>query len=275
MRKLCLLGLILGLLAPGLALAAPMGLTGKQLKQGQFAVGLTGAYVFESKFATTDLDRNNSSGAADTERIQTKIKDDQRYMVQAAYGVSDRLSLYVQGGVATNGSFILTNHTANQHWNARLKNAWVWALGGQAQVWRLPNGFGLDLTAQYLRFDDRKVKDWRNDTLGYEAGEQWATMDKIDYHWQAEVLAKMSWSLGMFTPYVGAGWSHAEAKYSGTWTGVKGNTGWVDYQAQLVGEDELLTTAGLEVALYKHLNLTLEGRFLAQTEAGFGLNWQF
>lgn len=275
MRKLCLIGLILGLMAPGLALAAPMGLAGKQLKQGQFALGLTGGYVFESKFATADLERNNSAGAADVERIKGKIKDDQRQMLQFAYGVSDRLSLYVQGGVASGGKWTLGNLSSDQSWRAKLKNSWIWAIGAQTQVWKLPNGLGLDLIAQYLRFDDRKLKDWRNESAGYDASDQWTTQDKIDYYWQAEVLARMSWSLGRFTPYVGAGWSHAEAKYSGSWTGTGGNGGWIDYQAQMVGQDELLTTAGLEVALWRNLNLSLEGRFLAQTEAGLGLNWSF
>ncbi|MFH1059382.1 MAG: hypothetical protein V1797_11995 [Pseudomonadota bacterium] len=276
MRKLCLLGLILGLVAvPGLVMAAPMGLTGKQLKQGQFAMGLTGGYVFEHQFAVTDLVSNYKSGGQDTGRIKSKFKDDQRYMLQFAYGVSDRAALYVAAGTATNGAWAMHNLDSNQRWNARLKNSFVWAVGGQTQIWKLPNGIGLDLVAQYLRFDDRKLKDWTNDTIGWQAGEAWAVQDKIDFYWQAEVLARMAWTLGMFTPYVGAGWSHAEAKFTGSWTGVKGNPDSVDYNAQLVSDDELLTTAGVEVALRQNLSLTLEGRFLAETEAGLGLNWQF
>lgn len=275
MRKLCLIGLILGLLAPGLALAAPMGLTGKQLQQGQFAMGLTGSYVFESQFANADLERSTNSGAADVERVKGKFKDDQRYMLQFAYGVSDRLSLYVQGGVASGGKWSLGNLTTDQSWEAKFRNSFVWALGAQAQVWKLPNGFGLDLMAQYLRFDDRKIKDWRNDSAGYDASEQWSLADKINHYWQAEILARMSWSIGRFTPFLGAGWSHAEAKYTGSWTGGGRYAGTVDYTAQMVNQDELLTTAGVEVALWRNLNLTLEGRFLAQTEAGLGLNWSF
>lgn len=276
MRKLCLLGLILGLMAmPGLAWAAPMGLTGKQLQQGQFAMGLTGSYVFEHRFAPTEMARTVNYASQSAAQVETKFKDDQRYMLQFAYGVSDRVALYVAAGTATNGSYYLHDVTTNQRWTARLKNSFVWALGAQTQVWKLPNGIGLDLVAQYLRFDDRKVKDWTNETTGFQAGEGWATQDKIDYFWQAEVLAKMSWTLGMFTPYVGAGWSHAEAKYTGSWLGVKGNPDTVEYNAQLVSNDELLTTAGVEVALRQNLSLTLEGRFLAETEAGFGLNYKF
>lgn len=119
-------------------------------------------------------------------------------MATATYGVRDWLNVLGRFGTITGGKY--TEHD--------LKT------GAKAKVWEMANGLGLLLTAQYLRYDDRKVKEWKNTSAGsgYNAKTFYDVQDNINYYWQTDLVATAYWSCGKFTLYVGGGISYNEGK---------------------------------------------------------------
>ena len=50
-----------------------------------------------------------------------------------------------------------------------MKRNFVWAIGAKGKLYEFDNGLGFGLAAQYLRYDDRKVKHWRSLETGETA----------------------------------------------------------------------------------------------------------
>ncbi len=266
--------ILAALAAPGLALAGPAAAPAVPIPAGRWSLALVGGYLLEQRFKDCDLARANSAGASDVQTLASRIKDDQMLLLRPAWGATDWLTLYGLAGVAAGGSLRHDNLSSGQNWRASLKTGLVWGLGVQARAWSHPNGLALDLGAQYLRYDDRPLKDWRDTSAGYNAGQQWNTDDHISY-WQVDLTTRLRWSLGRWTPHLGAGWTQARTQYDGQWTGGGKYQGRIDYQADSTGQDQFLGLAGLALELRPGLSLGLEASFLARTETTLGLAWEF
>lgn len=272
MRKLCLVlvALLVVALAPNAwagALGQPPGMT----PAGKWSLSLSGEYQFEQKFKDYDLHRASSAGASDTEKKSAKFKEDQAYLATLSWGASDWLNLFAQAGWVRGGKWQDKDLLTGQEWEAKLKDNFAWGAGLKVKVWEPRPGWSLLLAGRYFRYDDRKASDWQNNSMGYQADSDWVTDDKLDY-WQVDLDAVMLFKLGMVTPYLGLGWSHAEAKLSGRWSapGVQ-----VDYDSKMKSKEELGALAGLALELGRGFSLNLQGEFITRTAVSLGVTWTF
>lgn len=254
----------------GQSLADPAAMTPK----GQFALGLDVSYLFEQKTADFDLRSDDSNGDSGYSTNSGKIKNDQCYLLSLGYGVTDWLNVFAQAGVVNGGKLIETNRYYPEDWEIKLRSQFVWGVGAKARAFQLDNGLALGLAARYLRYDNRKMVDWRDNVTGRSADQNWSTDEELDY-WQADLAATLSMPFGPVTPYVGLGYSYFEAKESGRWTSKSDPSYYANYDAKMKSDNELLALCGLDVALGHGLSLYAQAEFVARTTVGLGLNWSF
>lgn len=270
MKKILVLMAIFLLLPAGMVSARePVGPAGL-LKKGDWSVGLVGTYLNQQKFKDYTLRRDIDGAGSDQERKSAEFKDDVFSMAQVSYGLTDWANLYLRLGMASGGKWHDRDLAAGDEWEAKLKSNFVWALGAKARVWSLPQGPGVMLGAQYLRYDDRKVENWRNTTRGYDADSYWNTDDKLDY-WQVDLQASLYWPLGAVTPWAGLIFSHAEADLTGRWNGLTS----LSYDSTMKTKDDLGAAWGLDWLINQHWMLNLSGVLAARTSVSLGLRYLF
>ncbi len=265
----CLLMVLTCRVAAAQEVGNPVALTPK----GQYSLGLSIDQVLEKKHAGYELRADDSRGGGRVYDQGGKFENDQHYLLGLAYGLSDWLNIFAQAGVVHGGKFISPNASSGEEWEAKLKDQFVWAVGAKAQAFKLANGLALGLAARYLRYDDRKLGLWHENNSGYDDGSDWTTDLKIDY-WQIDLTAALSLRLGPLTPYAGLGYSYSEAKEHGRNYNIH-SPYYVEYDATIKNEDNLLVLCGLDLALGQKFSLYLQGEFMARTALGLGLSWSF
>ena len=77
-----------------------------------------------------------------------------------ADGIIDQINVFARLGMPDAGKW-LDYHPCN-NWKADLDRNFVWAVGAKGKIYEFANGLGFGLGAQYMRYDDRKVKNWRS-----------------------------------------------------------------------------------------------------------------
>ena len=186
----------------GVAFAQGLGNPAELIPKGEFAVGAQGNWVFKQGFEAHDLKRSYSDGYKDTSPIGgADFEGDQFYMATISYGVIDQINLFAKLGLVNGGTW--TDNEPGNNWKSDLGSNFTWAVGAKGKIYEFSNGLGFAASAQYLRYDNRKVNNWRSLDTGETAAEHgWNTDDNIDY-WQVDAIASVYWALGRCSPYVG------------------------------------------------------------------------
>jgi outer membrane protein W len=255
------------------ALAGELGNPAQLIRQGQFDVGFQWNSMFKQGFEDYDLKRSYSDGYKDRSRKGADFENDQYYMATVTYGILDRINVFARLGMVDGGKWL--DYEAGNSWKGNLDSNFVWAIGAKGKVYEFDNGLGFGLAAQYMRYDDRKVKNWRSLDTGETAGDLgWATDDRIDY-WQLDVMANAYWTIGAFTPYVGAGYTYYDASFSGKWTHASSYYGWIDYDASFSNENNFTALIGLDVDLGMNFKANIQGTFVSSTALTIGVSYCF
>ncbi|MFH1243904.1 MAG: hypothetical protein V1689_16305 [Pseudomonadota bacterium] len=273
MKKIILL-IVLFVFSGGVAFAQELGNPAKLIPQGQFAVGIQGNWVFKQAFEDYDLKKTYSDGyKPPPDRQGSDFEGDQYYMATITYGLIDRINLFCKLGIVDGGKW--TDTEPGDYWKADLGSGFVWAIGAKGKVYEFANGIGFAAAAQYLRYDNRTVKNWRSLKTGQTAREiGWVTDDQIDY-WQVDAIANVYWTLGRFTPYVGAGYSYYNVDYKGRWDHEVDWYGWVDYEASFSNENRFSALVGVDVDLGKNFKANVQGTFVSRSALTIGLSYSF
>lgn len=273
MKKLVLAVMAFSLAAPAAWALEPMNPTA-MVEKGRVAVGYAGTYVFQQKLKEYDLKRSSTLEGQSTGKKQAKFEEDQFYLTTVTVGLADWLNVYGRAGVATGGKWKDHDVASGADWQADLGDTLAWALGAKARLWQFASGPALGLAVEYLRYDNRPVKKWRDTTASYSADEDWSTNDHLDY-WQLDVTALAWWPLGRFTPFLGLGWSHAELSFDGLWSIKGAPSGSLSYNSDMKLEDNLSAMLGLAANLTEGLSLTVSGTLVSQTAVSLGLAYNF
>ncbi len=261
------------ILAVGSAFAQQLGNPAKLIGQGQIDVGVEGVLNTKQRFSDYRLNRTYSDGTTDSSRVGADFENDAFYMATVTYGIFDRVNVFARLGVADGGDW--KDYQAGNNWKASLESNFVWALGAKVDALKLDNGFAVTLAGQYLRYDDRDVKDWRSQETGQSASQLgWNTNDSIDY-WQADFVLTTRMTFGMFTPYVGAGYSYYRVDYDGQWTHRDPRIGWIEYSSNFENDQPFSGLVGLDVDLGDHFKINAQGTFISRTAVGLGLSYCF
>lgn len=257
----------------GTSLAGELGNPATFIKQGRFDVGFQWTSVFKQGLGDFDLKRSYSDGSRDTGRKNADFENDQYYMATVTYGIIDQINLFARLGMVDGGRWV--SYEAGNNWKTDLDSNFVWAIGAKGKIYEFGNGLGFGLGAQYMRYDDRKVKNWRCLETGESAGDQgWATNGQIDY-WQLDVMATAYWTIGAFTPYVGAGYTYYHADFSGRWTGIPPYNDWIDYDASFSNQNNFTALVGLDVDLGMNFKTNIQGTFVSSTALTIGVSYCF
>ncbi len=273
MKKIIILLVFLLALPGSVAFAQELGNPAKLIQKGQFAVGIQGNWVFKQAFEDYDLKKTYPGGYKKTDRQGSDFEGDQYYMATITYGLIDCINLFCKLGIVDGGKW--TDTEPGDYWKADLASAFVWAIGAKGKIYEFANGIGLAAGAQYLRYDNRTVKNWRSLTYGKTAAEfHWLTDDQMDY-WQVDAIANVYWTLGRFTPYVGAGYSYYNVDYKGRWNLEVPPYGWVDYKGSLSNENNFTALVGVDVNVWKNLKANIEGTFVSRSALTIGVSYSF
>ncbi len=245
------------------------------LEPGGWSLGAGVDYVYRLHFDQYDLNRRFAGAGGDQERKEAEFQEDVFTMATLAYGLSPRLNLMARVGLVDGGKWLDKSLDRDEQWEGKLGRVLAWALGVRFRPWRqAPGGPGLLLTAWYLRYDHRPVKEWRNRNRGYPADDYWNTDDRIDY-WQLDLEAVAYWPLGPAVPYAGVGYTRFRLEQEGSWRARQQGLLDVDYDSSLQGRENLTLLAGLELDLGGRLFMDLRGLFLARTQVSLGLAYRF
>jgi len=258
-----------------IAQAGELGNPAMLIKQGQFDVGFQWSYMFKQGFEDYDLKRTYSNPPPKTlpPRKGADFENDQYYMATLTYGIIDQINVFAKLGMVDGGSWF--DYQAGNNWKGDLENNFVWAVGAKGKVYEFDNGPGFGLAAQYLRYDNRKVKNWRSLETGETAGDLgWATDDHLDY-WQLDVMANAYWTIGAFTPYVGAGYTYYKVNFSGKWTHQIPFYGQVGYDASFSNENGFTALVGLDADLGMNFKANIQGTFVSSTALTLGISYCF
>jgi len=257
----------------GVVFAQELGNPAKLIGKGEIDVGFQGTVVLKQSFSNYTLNRSYANGSSDSSRVGADFEDDAFYMATITYGVLDRLNVFARLGLVDGGKWL--DYQPGNNWKGNLESNFAWALGAKFDALKLDNGFGVVLGGQYLRYDNRKVKDWRSEETGQSAGQLgWSTNDTIDY-WQADFVVSTLWTIGAFTPYVGAGYSFSKVSSDGQWTNSDPRIGWVKYDSSFENSNKFSGLVGLDVDLGEHFKVNLQGTFITRTAVSLGLSYCF
>ncbi len=274
MKKTLMLLISLFVFSGGVARAEDLGNPAQLIKQGQFDVGFQWNSVFKQGFEDYDLKRTYSDGTPrPPARKGSDFENDQYYMATITYGIIDQINLFARLGMVDGGKWL--DYQAGNNWKGNLESNFVWSVGAKGKVYEFNNGLGFGLGAQYMRYDNRKVKDWRSLETGETATDLgWGTDDKFDY-WQLDVMANAYWTIGAFMPYVGAGYTYYDVDFSGRWTNANPFYGWVDYNASFSNKNNFTALVGLDVDLGMNFKANIQGTFVSSTALTLGISYCF
>ena len=274
MKRLFAFTLIAVVLFTGSAVFAQMlGNPAKLIGEGQIDVGVEGVLTTKQSFSDYTLDRSYANGTSDSSRVGADFENDAYYMATVTYGVLDRINVFARLGLADGGDWL--EYQPGNNWKGKLESNFVWALGAKFDALKLDNGFGVVMGGQYLRYDNRKVKDWRSEETGQSAGQLgWNTDDTIDY-WQADFVLSTHWTIGAFTPYVGGGISYSKVNFDGQWTNNDPRIGWIKYDSSFANSNKFSGLVGLDVDIGDHFKVNVQGTFISRTAVSLGLSYCF
>lgn len=273
MKKAMAFLAVVSIFSGGIAFAGELGNPAMLINQGQFDVGFQWSSMFKQGFEDYDLKRDYSDGYWDTERKGADFENDQYYMATVTYGIIDQINVFARLGMVDGGKWL--DHQPGNSWKGDLESNFVWAVGAKGKLYEFDNGLGFGLAAQYMRYDNRKVKNWRSEETGESAADLgWSTNDKLDY-WQLDILANAYWKIGAFTPYVGAGYTYYDADFSGKWTHSIPYYGSVNYSASFSNENNFTALVGLDVDLGMNFKANVQGTFVSSTALTIGISYCF
>ncbi len=273
MKKVLILLAVVFVLTGGLAYAQQLGNPAMLLNQGQFDVGFQWNSMFKQRFEDYDLKRTYWDGYQDSGKKGADFESDQYYMATVTYGIIDQINVFVRLGLVDGGKWL--DYEPGNNWKGDLESNFVWAIGAKGKLVEFDNGLRFGLAAQYLRYDDRKVKNWRCTDTGETAGDLgWTTNDKLDY-WQLDVMANAYWKIGAFTPYVGAGYTYYHVGFNGRWTNKMPYYGWVSYDASFSNQNNFTALMGLDADLGFGFKATIQGAFVSSTALTVGISYCF
>jgi len=278
--KMKFLGALVGcicLVWGGAAWGQQLGNPARFIQQGEFDVGFQWSSMFKQPFEDYDLKRTYADGSQKIDQKGTDFENDQFYMATVTYGVLDRINVFARLGMVDGGTWV--DHQAGNDWKGNLDSNFVWAVGAKGKVLEWDNGLALGVALQYMRYDSRKVTDWRAVNEGIKASDLgWATDDKFDY-WQFDALATASWTIGAFTPYVGAGYTYADVNFKGRWTYqgdlYVGRYRTVDYDGSFSNDNKFTGIVGLDVDLGMNFRAIIQGTFVSSTALTVGISYAF
>jgi len=271
MKKLVVLAAFCAAMLPATVLGYDLVGLGQAPAKGQWTVSVSGGWLFEGPAKDTDLDsslKNQGVSLGESDRLTgIKLENDRLWTAWLSYGLLQGLDVWIRAGIMEGGDLVMDDATG------KLGSGFTYGLGAR---YSMPLGVkGLDLTvaAQYLRYDGREVKDWtvRGRPVGEATG--YATDDEVDY-WQTDAVLVVSYDLGRFRPYVGAGWSHWELSYSGKWHN-SANGADLNLDAEMESKDWLLALAGVDMQFAKRWRASLAGVFVGRTALSLGIGWSF
>ena len=261
------------MLSFGVVFAQELGNPAKLIGKGEIDVGFEGVLYVKQSFSDYTLDRSYSNGTQDFSKVGADFENDAFYMATITYGVFDQLNVFARLGLADGGTWL--DYQPGNNWKADLGSNFVWAVGAKFAAIKLDNGFGVNLAGQYLRYDDRDVKNWRSQETGASAGQYgWNTNDSIDF-WQADFVLTTQWTFGAFTPYVGAGYSYYQVDYDGQWTNQDPRIGSVEYDSNFHNDQPFSGLVGFDVDLGEHFKINAQGTFVSRTAVSLGLSYCF
>ena len=189
------------------------------------------------------------------------------------YGIIDRLNAYAKLGMVDGGE--LKDYEPGNNWEGDLDSNFVWAVGVKGTVHEFENGLGFGLAAQYMRYDNRGVKNWQDSDTGQTAADGgWATDNEVDY-WQLDILANAYWTFGIFTPYAGVGYTYSEVDYSGRWNRENAAISWVDFDASFSNDNKFTALLGVDADLWKNFKVNIQGTFVSRTVLTIGISYGF
>lgn len=260
--------------SPGnLTLAQELGNPATLIKQGAFDVGFQWSHKFKQAFEDYDLKRSYSVGAQDTERKGADFEDDNYYMATITYGIIDQINVFARIGMVDGGKWL--DYEPGNNWKADLESNFVWAVGAKGKVYEFDNGLGFVLGAQYMRYDNRRVKNWTSLENGETASDLgWSTRDEID-SWQVDAMASAYWALGPFTPYAGAGYTYYHVDLNGKWTLQSASNEWINYDSSFSNENKFTALAGVDVDLGMNFKASIQGTFVSSTALTLGFSYCF
>jgi outer membrane protein W len=273
MKKAITLLVVVFMFSGGAASAHELGNPAQLVKQGEFDVGFQWSYMFKQRFEDYDLKRTYSDGSKNISRKGCDFENDQYYMATITYGIIDQINVFAKLGMVDGGKWL--DYQAGNDWRGDPESNFVWAVGAKGKIYEFDNGMGFGLAAQYMRYDNRKVKNWRSLETGETAGDLgWATDDDFDY-WQLDFMADAYWTFSAFTPYVGAGYTYSHVNFSGRWTNEIPFYGRVDYDASFSNENKFTALVGVDVDLGMNFNANIQGTFVSSTALTLGISYCF
>jgi outer membrane protein W len=273
MKKALILLVFLFLFSGGAAFAQKPGNPARLIKRGQFDVGFQWNSVFKQGFEDYDLKRTYSDGYKNTSIKGADFENDQYYMATITYGIFDRINVFARLGMVDGGKWL--DCQACNNWRGDLESNFVWAIGTKGKLYEFDNGLGFGLAAQYMRYDNRKVKNWRSLETGETATDLgWATDDKLDY-WQFDLMVNAYWTFAAFTPYVGSGYTYYDVSFNGRWTHEIPFYGWIDYDASFNNENKFTALAGVDMDMGKNFKANIQGTFVSSTALTLGITYCF
>lgn len=273
MKKTLVSLVVVFMLTGGVAFAQELGNPATLIKQGQFDVGFQWSYMFKQGFEEYDLKRTYLDGTSHPERKGADFENDSYYMATFTYGIIDQINVFAKLGMVDGGRWL--DHQPGNSWKGNLESNFVWAIGAKGKVYEFQNGLGFGLAAQYMRYDNREIKDWRSTDTGETAAQLgWFTKDKLDY-WQLDIMANAYWSFGAFTPYVGVGYTYCDVNFSGKWTHQIPHYGWIDYDASFSNQNKFTALVGLDVDLGMNFKANIQGTFVSSTALTVGVSYCF
>lgn len=253
--------------------AQQLGSIGHLINQGEFNVGFQMIGMFKQPFEDYDLKRSYSDGERDTGRKGADFEDDKYFMATFTYGIIDQINLFASLGMVNGGNYM--DYQDGNNWKGNLESNFVWSIGAKGKIYEFDNGLGFGVAAQYTRYDDREITNWKSLDTDETAGDLgWSTDDSLDY-WQVDALATAYWTVKAFTPYVGAGYTYYKVDFNGKWTHNQPAYGWVNYNASFNNDDKFTALLGIDVELYKNFNANIQGSFVSNTSFTAGLNFSF
>jgi hypothetical protein len=238
---------------------------------GSFSLGLRADWLLQQKIKDTDLKATLSNQAVSFSDTGTltglKLENDYYLSLNGTYGVTRWLNFFAQVGLVDGGKLKMDGA------EAKLGSNLFWALGAKVRPFEAKNGMGMMITARYMRYDDREVKDWKINGTGPSDLYGYSTDDQVKC-WQVDAAAVLYWKLGKVTPYLGGAYTYSEMQYDGRWNNAS-NGATVTYDAKFKPKDEYMVLGGLDIALGKNWALNLQGAFGSRSEVGVGLQFTF
>ena len=164
MKKLIFTCVFLFVASFSSAWAGQLGNPAKLIGQGRFDVGFQWNNMFKQGFEDYDLKRTYQNGYRNDGRKGAEFENDQYYMGTITYGIIDQINVFAQLGIVDGGKWL--DQEAGNNWKADLQSNFVWAIGAKGKIYEFQNGLGFGLGAQYMRYDNRKAKNWRSTDTG-------------------------------------------------------------------------------------------------------------